>query len=76
MGMMIRRNRMARAAQTAPATVEKPKKKPEVKSEFSKVDIEKMNFLKLKSLAKKNGVDTEDKDVKTIREEVIKALGI
>ena len=77
MGMMIRRNRMRKAAQVQPKKVEPVKAvKPVVDLEFTKDDIEKMNFLKMKSLAKKNGIETEDREAKDIRAELIEKLGL
>ena len=44
--------------------------------DFTANDIENMNYFKLKSLAKKNGIEVEGRDAKDIREDLIKALGL
>lgn len=41
-----------------------------------KEEIEKMPFMKLKSVAKKNGVEVEDKKADEIRSELIEKLGL
>ena len=65
--------------------VKAEKVKPEAKAEkteaksdaeFSREEIEKLPFLKLKSVAKKNGIDVEEKDAKQIRAELIEKLGV
>ncbi len=61
--------------------VEAPKKK-EVQEEvqdnenvvWSEDEINKMPFMKLKAIAKQNGIDVEDKKASEIREELIEKL--
>lgn len=43
---------------------------------WTKEDIEKMPFMKLKSVAKKNGVEVEDRKADEIRSELIEKLGL
>ena len=84
MGMMLRRNIKARLAKTTPKKekkVEKPIEKPEVAVNTGEVvwtvdEIQKMPFMKLKSIAKRNGVDVDDKKAEDIRSELIEKLGI
>lgn len=86
MGMMIRHNRGRKAPALPKQAEKKVEPKVEVKAEpkeettssldFTKDDIEKMNYLKLKSLAKKNDIETEDKEAKDIRAELIEKLGL
>ena len=84
MGMMLRRNIKARLAKTTPKKeikVEKPIEKPEVAANTGEVvwtvdEIQKMPFMKLKSIAKRNGVDVDDKKAEDIRSELIEKLGI
>jgi hypothetical protein len=91
MGMMIRRNRGRRKAPVQPKKVEKkvepvveeapteevvPPVETTSKLDFTADDIEKMNYLKLKSMAKKNGIEVEGRDVKDIRVDLIEKLGL
>lgn len=46
------------------------------KLDFTADDIEKMNYMKLKSMAKKNGIEVESRDVKDIRVDLIEKLGL
>lgn len=46
------------------------------KLDFTADDIEKMNYMKLKSMAKKNGIEVEGRDVKDIRVDLIEKLGL
>lgn len=39
-------------------------------------DIDKMPYMKLKSVAKKNGIPVEDREAKEIREDLKKELGV
>ena len=43
-------------------------------AKFSREEIEKMPFMKLKSVAKKYGIDTDGKDAKDIRAELIERV--
>lgn len=60
--------------------VEKPIKKHEKKEDenteviWTADDINKMPFMKLKSVAKQNGIDVEDMKAAEIKEELIKKL--
>lgn len=61
------------------AKEENPKEEipEEVKeSEFSAEEIDKMPFMKLKAVAKKNGIPVENREAKDIREDVKKELGV
>lgn len=44
--------------------------------DFTANDIENMNYFKLKSLAKKNGIEVEGRDAKDIRVDLIEKLGL
>ena len=50
--------------------------KPSVKAEFTAEDIDKMPFMKLKSVAKKNGIPVEDREAKEIRDDLKKEFGV
>lgn len=52
--------------------VEEPKKEEEVK--WTEEEILKMPFMKLKSVAKQNGVETKDREASDIRSELIEKL--
>ncbi len=52
--------------------VEEPKKEEEVK--WTEEEILKMPFMKLKSIAKQNGVETKDREASDIRSELIEKL--
>lgn len=55
----------------------KPKvEKTETKTELSAEDIQKMPFMKLKSVAKQNGIEVDDKEASDIRADLIKKLGL
>lgn len=43
---------------------------------WTKDEIDKMPFMKLKSIAKKNGIDVDDKKAAEIRAELIEKLGV
>ena len=43
---------------------------------WTKEEIEKMPFMKLKSVAKKNGLEVEDRKADEIRSELIEKLGL
>lgn len=43
---------------------------------WTKDEIDKMPFMKLKSIAKKNGIDVNDKKAAEIRAELIEKLGV
>lgn len=50
----------------------------EVKADigFSAEEIDKMPFMKLKSVAKKNGIPVEDREAKDIRDDLKKEFGV
>lgn len=52
--------------------------KAEIKSngDFTAEDIDKMPFMKLKSVAKKNGIPVEDREAKEIRDDLKKEFGV
>lgn len=54
--------------------------KEEVKAEnkdgYTAEEIDKMPFMKLKSVAKKNGIPVEDREAKDIREDLKKEFGV
>lgn len=92
MGMMLRRNIKARAAKPAPKKTKKVEEavKPIVveepaieepkevtnEVEWTAEEINKMPYMKLKSIAKKNGVEVTDKEASDIRSELIEKLGL
>lgn len=51
-------------------------REPSNEVKWTKEEIEKMPFMKLKSIAKKNGIDVEDKKAAEIRAELIEKLGV
>lgn len=53
---------------------EQPKEQPKEEVVWSKEDIEKMPFMKLKSVAKKNGIEVADRKADEIRSELIEKL--
>ena len=77
---MIHRN-MARRKNLAIKSVSTPKKedrkedKPVV-ADFTREEIEKMPFMKLRSVAKKNGLETDGVEAKEMRSELIKKFGL
>lgn len=50
--------------------------KVEETHEFTSEEIDKMPFMKLKSVARKNGVPIEDREAKDIRSDLKKELGL
>jgi len=61
--------------------LDKPaKKKNETKVEepvsYTVEDVQKMPYMKLKSVAKQNGVEVKDKEASDIRSELIEKLGL
>ena len=55
----------------------KPKEEPEEKNDkvvWTEEEILKMPFMKLKSIAKQNGVETKDREASEIRSELIEKL--
>lgn len=46
------------------------------KDSYTAEEIDKMPFMKLKSVAKKNGVPVEDREAKDIREDLKKEFGV
>lgn len=90
MGMMLRRNIKARAVKQAALVASKQRKveKPVIEKQvetpttvedevkWTVEDIEKMPFLKLRSIARQNGVETEDKKASEIKAELIEKLGL
>lgn len=78
MGMFIHRRKIAERAAKA---VEQPKveaKNEDVKEDsgITAADIAKLPFFKLKSLAKSNGINVEDKKAEVLRAELIEKLGL
>lgn len=76
--MMIHRN-MARRKSLAVKSVDVPKKSPvekPAKPEYTREEVEKMPWMKLKSIAKKNGIDTETLGAKEVRSSLIDKLGL
>lgn len=55
---------------------ELPKEEPAKEVVWTSEEIDKMPFMKLKSIAKKNGVDVTDKKADEIRTELKEKLGI
>jgi len=51
-------------------------KEPSDEVKWTKEEIDKMPFMKLKSIAKKNGIDVDDKKAAEIRAELIEKLGV
>lgn len=51
-------------------------KEPSDEVKWTKDEIDKMPFMKLKSIAKKNGIDVDDKKAAEIRAELIEKLGV
>lgn len=89
MGMMLRRNLKARAEKSAlvaskvkPVVVEEPTEKeettqqeePKTDAVWTAEEINKMPYMKLKSVAKQNGIDVENLKAADIRAELIKKL--
>jgi hypothetical protein len=82
MSMMIRRG-VARAAKAAPVItyveekpVEKSAEKPVLTDLVTKADVEKMPYFGLKSLATKNGIDTDGKKAAELKAEIIEKLNL
>ena len=61
-----------------PEANEEVKEEPKVanKDGFTAEEIDKMPFMKLKSVAKKNGVPVEDREAKDIRDDLKKEFGV
>ena len=88
MGMMLRRNIKARAEKAAlankpqdiPKKEEKIQEEPKTEAanevEWTAEEIKKMPFMKLKSVAKQNGVEVKDKEASEIRADLIERLGL
>lgn len=51
-------------------------KEPSDEVKWTKDEIDKMPFMKLKSIAKKSGIDVDDKKAAEIRAELIEKLGV
>ncbi len=79
MSMMIRRGK-ARAAKAVPVisyVEEKPVvEKPVLTDLVTKADVEKMPYFGLKSLAAKNGIDTNGKKSAELKAEIIEKLNL
>lgn len=60
----------------APASKPVEKADDTPNAEYTAEDIEKMPYMKLKSVAKQNGIDAEGRDAKEVRAEVIEKLGL
>lgn len=52
------------------------KNKAEEPVNYTAEDIQKMPYMKLKSVAKQNGVEVKDKEASDIRSELIEKLGL
>lgn len=80
--MMIHRNMARRKNLAMKAVASKPVKKEEKRedkplvSEFTREEVEKMPYMKLRSVAKKNGIDTDNLDAKEVRSTLIEKLGL
>lgn len=80
--MMIHRNMARRKNLAMKAVASKPvEKKASVEdkplvSEFTREEVEKMPYMKLRSVAKKNGIDTDNLDAKEVRSTLIEKLGL
>lgn len=85
--MVARRNNLAKQPVVVPEpvkeetpvvteTFEQEEKEPKAEVEWTVDEILKMPFMKLRSVAKKNGVEVEDKEAKDIRSELIEKLGL
>lgn len=87
MGMMLRRNLKARAEKSAlvaskvkPVVVEPvveettEQEEPKTDAVWTAEEINKMPYMKLKSVAKQNGIDVENLKAADIRAELIKKL--
>lgn len=82
MSMMLRRAK-ARAAKAVPVILYNEEVKEEVKEEkpvftdlVSKKEVEKMKFFALKSLATKNGIETDGKSASDLKKEIIEKLNL
>lgn len=77
MSIMIRRAK-ARAAKAVPVVVyDEPKEeKPIFTDLVSREEVEKMKFFSLKSLAAKNGIDTDKKSAADLKKEIIEKLNL
>lgn len=79
MSMMLRRAK-ARAAKAVPVVLYKEEEKNEEKPVFtdlvSKKEVEKMKFFALKSLATKNGIETDGKSASDLKKEIIEKLNL
>lgn len=79
MSMMLRRAK-ARAAKAVPVVLYKEEEKNEEKPVFtdlvSKKEVEKMKFFALKSLATKNGIETDGKSAADLKKEIIEKLNL
>lgn len=79
MSMMLRRAK-ARAAKAVPVVLYKEEEKKEEKPVFtdlvSKNEVEKMKFFALKSLATKNGIETDGKSASDLKKEIIEKLNL
>ena len=53
---------------------EEPEEKPVEKVTWTEEEILKMPFMKLKSIAKQNGIETKDREASDIRSELIEKL--
>ena len=70
---MIHRNMARRKNRVMSVKVKEDK--PLV-SEFTRDEIMKMPYMKLRSVAKKNGIDMENLDAKGVRVALIEKLGV
>lgn len=81
MSMMLRRAK-ARAAKAVPvvlyedSTEETKEEKPVFTDLVSKKEVEKMKFFALKSLATKNGIETDGKSASDLKKEIIEKLNL
>ena len=81
MSMMLRRAK-ARVAKAVPvilykdSTEETKEEKPVFTDLVSKKEVEKMKFFALKSLATKNGIETDGKSASDLKKEIIEKLNL
>lgn len=73
-GNNFQRIALIKREEDSEVAAEKDEKKAD--TVFTAEDIQKMPFMKLKSIAKKNGIEVEDKKADEIRSELIEILGI
>ena len=68
--------RVALIRRVTTSSVKKNDAKTDEPVNYTAEDIQKMPYMKLKSVAKQNGVDVKDKEASDIRSELIEKLGL